>query len=257
MAKRKAISKRTRFEVFKRDGFRCQYCGETAPDVVLHVDHIKPVAKGGSNEIVNLVTSCAGCNSGKGAVELDDSSAVQKQRKQAEQLQERREQIEMMMLWRDGLVEIEEQEVDAVSEEWSRLTSGFYSLSEQGRPPTKRLIKKYGLMAVLEASGEAAEAYIEWNDDGSPDGSSVGIAMKKLAGFLYVRSKPQSERDLHYIRGILRRRGYVNEKSCMPMLRNAVSAGVPTEYMIEAAKVSSSWSSFWADVDEMIQEAAE
>ena len=37
--KRKSISKKARFEVFKRDSFTCQYCGRTAPDVVLHLDH--------------------------------------------------------------------------------------------------------------------------------------------------------------------------------------------------------------------------
>lgn len=35
MSKRKSISKKLRFEVFKRDGFTCQYCGRMAPDVVL------------------------------------------------------------------------------------------------------------------------------------------------------------------------------------------------------------------------------
>lgn len=49
MEKRKAISQTLRFEVFKRDLFTCQYCGKRAPDVVLEVDHIKPVSKGGSN----------------------------------------------------------------------------------------------------------------------------------------------------------------------------------------------------------------
>ena len=46
-AKRKALSQKIRFEVFKRDSFTCQYCGRKAPDVVLQVDHIVPVAKGG------------------------------------------------------------------------------------------------------------------------------------------------------------------------------------------------------------------
>lgn len=39
--KRIAISKRVRFDVFKRDSFKCQYCGKSAPDVILEVDHIK------------------------------------------------------------------------------------------------------------------------------------------------------------------------------------------------------------------------
>lgn len=71
MEKRKAISKRTRFEVFKRDGFKCQYCGSAPPQVILHVDHIKPVKEGGKNNVDNLITSCQPCNLGKGAVPLD------------------------------------------------------------------------------------------------------------------------------------------------------------------------------------------
>lgn len=69
-AKRKQISKKVRFEIFKRDGFSCQYCGSTPPKVVLHVDHIIPVARGGCNDDDNLVTSCLGCNLGKGARSL-------------------------------------------------------------------------------------------------------------------------------------------------------------------------------------------
>lgn len=38
--RRKPISKKIRFEVFKRDGFTCQYCGRMAPDVVL-VDYLE------------------------------------------------------------------------------------------------------------------------------------------------------------------------------------------------------------------------
>lgn len=70
---RKALSKKTRFEIFKRDGFTCQYCGKQPPDVVLVVDHINPVANGGDNDQMNLVTSCETCNQGKGAVLLTKS----------------------------------------------------------------------------------------------------------------------------------------------------------------------------------------
>jgi 5-methylcytosine-specific restriction endonuclease McrA len=51
ITKRKSISKKARFEVFKRDAFSCQYCGAHPPDSILHVDHIVPVALGGGNEI--------------------------------------------------------------------------------------------------------------------------------------------------------------------------------------------------------------
>lgn len=76
MAERKPLSKKLRFEVFKRDMFTCQYCGAKAPDVTLHVDHIMPVSSGGSNKITNLITACSDCNSGKGARLISDTVEV-------------------------------------------------------------------------------------------------------------------------------------------------------------------------------------
>ncbi len=70
MAKRKALSTRRRFEIFKRDGFVCQYCGAHPPQVLLHVDHVVPVVEGGDNDPDNLITACETCNLGKGGVPL-------------------------------------------------------------------------------------------------------------------------------------------------------------------------------------------
>jgi DNA-directed RNA polymerase subunit RPC12/RpoP len=86
-----AISKKTRFEVFKRDGFVCQYCGATPPKIVLHVDHILPVKEGGKNNIDNLVTSCEPCNLGKGATLL--TSVPRSLRDKALEVQEREDQL--------------------------------------------------------------------------------------------------------------------------------------------------------------------
>lgn len=73
MAERKALSKKTRFEVFKRDSFTCQYCGKQPPDVNLQVDHINPVANGGNNDSMNLITSCVDCNQGKSDTPLTNA----------------------------------------------------------------------------------------------------------------------------------------------------------------------------------------
>lgn len=62
-----ALSKSRRFEVFKRDSFTCQYCGRRPPEVVLEVDHIHPVSQGGTDDELNLFTSCYDCNRGKRA----------------------------------------------------------------------------------------------------------------------------------------------------------------------------------------------
>jgi hypothetical protein len=65
------VSKSTRFKVLKRDNYRCRICGVNADNgASLEVDHIKPLAKGGSNSIDNLWTLCDNCNRGKSATEL-------------------------------------------------------------------------------------------------------------------------------------------------------------------------------------------
>lgn len=61
-----------RFEILKRDGFRCRYCGATGAKTQLHVDHIEPRSLGGSDEPSNLITACRECNLGKRARRLDD-----------------------------------------------------------------------------------------------------------------------------------------------------------------------------------------
>lgn len=71
MANRKSTGKRLRFEIFKRDGFTCQYCGKQPPEAVLVVDHIMPVASGGDNDPLNLVTACEVCNQGKADKKLE------------------------------------------------------------------------------------------------------------------------------------------------------------------------------------------
>lgn len=54
-----------RAAVFLRDDYTCAYC--EIRGVALECDHIIPLAKGGSNDIVNLITACASCNRAKSA----------------------------------------------------------------------------------------------------------------------------------------------------------------------------------------------
>jgi len=88
---RTPVSKKKRFDVFKRDSFTCQYCGATPPSVVLEVDHINPVSLGGKNSIDNLITACFSCNRGKSAGLLSDIPQTLKDR--AEEVKERESQI--------------------------------------------------------------------------------------------------------------------------------------------------------------------
>lgn len=60
-----AVSKRLRYEILRRDNHACRYCGATAPEAKLAVDHVIPQSLGGSDKPTNLVTSCVDCNAGK------------------------------------------------------------------------------------------------------------------------------------------------------------------------------------------------
>lgn len=64
---RQPLSVKIRFAVLSRDGFRCRYCGRRAPDVVLHVDHVRSRKDGGTDDPSNLCAACADCNHGKGS----------------------------------------------------------------------------------------------------------------------------------------------------------------------------------------------
>lgn len=57
----------TRFNVFLRDRFSCQYCGQRFPTQELTFDHIIPRSRGGRTVWRNVVTACGCCNLEKGS----------------------------------------------------------------------------------------------------------------------------------------------------------------------------------------------
>jgi len=70
------LSRRLRFEILRRDNHTCRYCGAMAPDVTLTVDHVTPVALGGSDDPTNLVAACQDCNAGKSSIRPNDSTVA-------------------------------------------------------------------------------------------------------------------------------------------------------------------------------------
>ena len=61
------MNRRLRIAILARDGYRCVYCGRTAADARLEVDHIVPRKLQGDDDPSNLLTACHDCNSGKSA----------------------------------------------------------------------------------------------------------------------------------------------------------------------------------------------
>jgi 5-methylcytosine-specific restriction endonuclease McrA len=57
----------TRFNVFLRDRFSCQYCNTAFPSHELTFDHVIPRSRGGRTTWSNVVTACSSCNLLKGS----------------------------------------------------------------------------------------------------------------------------------------------------------------------------------------------
>lgn len=184
MSKRKQIGKKLRFDIFKRDGFKCQYCGATPPMVVLHVDHIRPVADGGGNEATNLVTSCSCCNLGKGARSL---TAVPKSLSQkAAEVAEREEQLA-------GYAAIMEAARQRVEDDTWRAIEHLVGTSapkcnERQFASVSRFVEELGVYEVLDAAEVARRRFGNISINGNfyiqdqPFRYFCGVCWKKLRG---------------------------------------------------------------------------
>lgn len=232
MTDRKPLPKKLRFEVFKRDKFTCQYCGATSPGVLLVVDHIKPVAGGGQDDLLNLATACQPCNAGKGARELGDESAVEKQRLQLEELQDRREQLDMMLDWRNGLLDLDVAAEDGVVDFWRKRTSTSID-KEVCRDVVRTLIRKHGVALVLEGIEDATRTYADATE-----------AWRKLPA---VVRGCDAEKKNPGARFLLRTRGYLRkiifnaddhryDQEIMDGLRHLLDGGWTEQEVFDAAR---------------------
>lgn len=122
MAERKPLTKRMRFDVFKRDRFCCQYCGATPPAVILEVDHVVPVAEGGKNQIDNLVTACFDCNRGKSDRMLSDMPQTLNLKMAA--IVEKREQVKAFEKLLKSERKYEESAIDSIESVFQEFFAG-------------------------------------------------------------------------------------------------------------------------------------
>lgn len=257
VANRKAIGKKLRFEVFKRDSFTCQYCGSKAPAVILHVDHITPVASGGSNDILNLITSCAECNSGKGARELSNHAAVSCSMKQAEELQKRCEQIKMIAQWQKGLRDLESMQYKEACDYFTSLVPGWTIGGNRRDPELLQHITKHGLAEVMSCMRGAAAEHLRTGEDGKVPFESVDIIQRVFMNRLKYRDDNISDpvgSSARYAAGIARNRLRWVPVNHRQLFIDWARSGVPSEVLRDLALSSKNWTGLEMDVDAWIEE---
>lgn len=147
-----AISKKIRFEIFKRDGFQCQYCGKTPPEVVLEIDHIKPRKRKGKDNEENLITACFDCNRGKGAEEL--KIAPPKTEERIKHLEEKEEQLNEYLRLQEKQLRRIEKDIDFVNKvfgDLSKISGDSRCFNALGRSQVKNALKRFNKHQIVEA----------------------------------------------------------------------------------------------------------
>lgn len=238
------VSKKVRFEVFKRDSFTCQYCGRVAPNVVLECDHIEPVVEGGSSDILNLITSCLDCNSGKGGRKLTDDTVVSKKMEQARLLQERREQLEMIAEWQRGLLDVEDQAVHIILDLYHRLVPGW-DLSDKALATCKKYVSDYGLASLLDQLRTFTKNIVI-EDQKATAWSAENCCTQWINWLKYRKSREKDPvgNELRYIFGIARNRFHHCPDYARSLLRAAYDNGSTLLELKELALNARNWSLF-------------
>jgi hypothetical protein len=226
-----------------------------APDILLEIDHIDPASKGGTNDLLNLTTSCQACKAGKSDRKLTDDSVVERQRKQLEELQKRKEQIEMMLEWQREVSKLDDFTVNQLAEFWAELIPP-YSLNDNGKRTLKKLLSKYIMDEIMEAMKISINEYVEYFDN-VPSRESVEIAWKKVRGICSVKQSEKEKpylRDILYIRGILRNRlYYLDENLALKILEECVNLGADFGWLKKHAIAVRNRTEWRTELEEFIQ----
>lgn len=152
MSKRKTISKRDRFEVFKRDNFTCQYCNSKPPEVTLEIDHIIPISKNGNNNMDNLITACFDCNRGKSNIILDKiPNSLHNKIENKKIAQKQYAEYQRILKKQNKLIE---SDIDKVENVYSLSFDG-YVFTDNFRLTVKNFNNSLGVESVINAMEKA------------------------------------------------------------------------------------------------------
>lgn len=181
------VSKKLRFEVFKRDGFRCQYCGRTPPEVILEADHIIPKSQGGEDIITNLITSCFDCNRGKGKNNLTTIPAPLASH--LEKLKENQHQLEEYTKYLLEQAELMHDNIEYVDCSFKSFFPGLCFSDTFKNDSLKIFLKHLPFLKVIEALSISASKF------NNNDKESAENAIRYMCGICWNWIKYPEKRD--------------------------------------------------------------
>ena len=182
-----SLKKRLRFEIFKRDGFRCQYCGQIPPNILLQVDHIVPKSKGGKDEPTNLLTSCADCNLGKSNLSLKELPPSLKE--QILLLRERERQLAEYDRFLRERGERIKSDTNAIIQEFQQIFPGRSLAPEFVHKSLHRFLEHLPREVIAQNFRLAACRFPQRSHDETEDIEFVSRALKYFCGICWNQIK--------------------------------------------------------------------
>lgn len=132
-----AVGAKLRYEVLRRDNYTCRFCGSSAPDVHLEIDHVIPRAHGGMDLASNLQVLCDECNAGKKATMPERWLVKETKRKQEDWRrgtgqEEPEDDFSEMYAYLDAYDFLESQPADEVLRAFMRVYADVYPYRPDG-----------------------------------------------------------------------------------------------------------------------------
>lgn len=247
--------KRIKYEVFEKDAFKCQSCGNGAPNVTLQLIRIQDTQqKDEWLDTAFLSTSCKLCEKKKSGV---DDNSLNNNYFSVDELEERLQQLRMLINWRKGMLNIRKQQLNNLITHWEDKIPDFETNNDQ-KKYLAAYISKYSSDEIRAAMDMAVDKFIKFSDDGTLDRSSILTAFRKIPEICQTKTEIVSAHESDGLQRIHNQleegiNGFFDSNRALQWLNYARSWEVPIDDLFKMASAVKSWTEFSVDIDKMVE----
>ena len=247
--------KRIKFEVFEKDSFKCQFCGTGAPIVTLQLSRINDTQQSDNwLDTAFLSTSCKVCENKKTA---SDQNTQRNGFISIDELEERLQQLKMLINWRKGMLNIRKQQLANLVRYWENKVPG-YSVDNDQKKYILTYITKYSCDEIRSAMDMAADKFFVQHPDGTIVNSSVLNAFGKVPEICSTKSELINAHESDGLLSILEQiknniTGFFDPRRASQWLNYARSWEVQIEHLFQMASSIQSWTEFSVNIDKMVE----
>jgi TolA-binding protein len=247
--------KRIKYEVFEKDAFKCQFCGTGAPNVTLQLVRIQDAQPDEEwLDTAFLSTSCKVCEKKKSGT---DEKSLNNPYMSIDELEERLQQLKMLINWRKGMLNIRKQQLNNLIIYWENKISGFETNNDQKKYLAAH-ISKYSGDEIRSAMDMAVDKFIKYDEDGKLDQSSILTAFSKIPEICQTKTEIVTAHESDGLQRIHDQlssniAGFFDTRRTQQWLNYARSWEVQIDDLYKMASSVKSWTEFSVNIDKMVE----